>query len=157
MKADFGFLWKNKGKDVIDTIKLYIEYSIMGVLALMSFLTLWFTLERYFFLSKVKIEEFKKKGELENTLTNNLTTISTIASNAPYIGLFGTVCGIMITFYKISESSNFDTSSVMLGLALALKATAFGILVAIFATIVYNGLARKVEVLITNWEDLNEN
>jgi biopolymer transport protein ExbB len=63
----------------------------------------------------------------------------------------------MITFYKISESSNFDTSSVMLGLALALKATAFGILVAIFATIVYNGLARKVEVLMTKWEDLNEN
>lgn len=94
---------------------------------------------------------------MENTLTNNLTTISTIASNAPYIGLFGTVCGIMITFYKISESSNFDTNSVMLGLALALKATAIGILVAIFATVVYNGLARKVEVIMTQWEDLNEN
>lgn len=141
---------------MIETIKLYIEYSIMGVLVFMSFLTLWFALERYFFLSKVNLRNYKKKGELENSLTNNLTTISTIASNAPYIGLFGTVCGIMITFYKISESSNFDTNSVMLGLALALKATAFGILVAIFATIIYNGLARKVEVLMTRWEDLNE-
>lgn len=142
---------------MIDTIKIYIEYSIIGLLAFMSFLTLWFALERYFFLSRVKIDSFRKKGELENTLTNNLTTISTIASNAPYIGLFGTVCGIMITFYKISESSNFDTNSVMLGLALALKATAIGILVAIFATVVYNGLARKVEVIMTQWEDLNEN
>ncbi len=142
---------------MIDTIKFYIEYSIIGLLALMSFLTLWFALERYFFLSKINLAKFEKKGELENSLTNNLTTISTIASNAPYIGLFGTVCGIMITFYKISENSNFDTSSVMLGLALALKATAIGILVAIFATVIYNGLARKVEVLMTKWEDLNEN
>lgn len=141
---------------MIETIKLYIEYSIMGLLIFMSFLTLWFSLERFFFLSKVNLQDYKKKGELENSLTNNLTTISTIASNAPYIGLFGTVCGIMITFYKISENSNFDTNSVMMGLALALKATALGILVAIFATVIYNGLARKVEVLMTKWEDLNE-
>lgn len=141
---------------MIETIKLYIEYSIIGLLVFMSFLTLWFSLERYFFLSKVNLQNYKKKGELENSLTNNLTTISTIASNAPYIGLFGTVCGIMITFYKISENSNFDTNSVMMGLALALKATALGILVAIFATVIYNGLARKVEVLMTKWEDLNE-
>lgn len=141
---------------MIETIKLYIEYSIMGLLVFMSFLTLWFSLERYFFLSKVNLQDYKKKGELENSLTNNLTTISTIAANAPYIGLFGTVCGIMITFYKISESSNLDTNGVMMGLALALKATALGILVAIFATVIYNGLARKVEVLMTKWEDLNE-
>lgn len=141
---------------MIETIKLYIEYSIIGLLVFMSFLTLWFSLERYFFLSKVNLQDYKKKGELENSLTNNLTTISTIAANAPYIGLFGTVCGIMITFYKISESSNLDTNGVMMGLALALKATALGILVAIFATVIYNGLARKVEVLMTKWEDLNE-
>ena len=90
-------------------------------------------------------------------MTSNLTLISTIASNAPYIGLFGTVCGIMITFYKISQNSTLDTNSVMLGLALALKATAIGIVVAILATVIYNLLARKVEVLLTAWEDLDEN
>lgn len=142
---------------MIDTIKLYVEYGIIGVLALMSFLTIWFTLERYFYLSNVNIKEFKKKGALENTLTKNLTLISTIASNAPYIGLLGTVSGIMISFYKISQSSSLDTNAVMLGLALALKATAVGIAVAILATILYNALARKVEVLITSWEDLDEN
>lgn len=141
---------------MVELIKIYIEYSIMGVLGLMSFLTLWFGLERILFLNKVDITKFKKKGEIENRLTANLTTISTIASNAPYIGLFGTVCGIMITFYKISQDANIDTNSVMLGLALALKATAAGILVAIFATIFYNALARKAEVLITQWEDLHE-
>ncbi len=141
---------------MVELIKIYIEYSIMGVLGLMSFLTLWFGLERILFLNKVDITKFKKKGEIENRLTTNLTTISTIASNAPYIGLFGTVCGIMITFYKISQDANIDTNSVMLGLALALKATAAGILVAIFATIFYNALARKAEVLITQWEDLHE-
>jgi biopolymer transport protein ExbB len=141
---------------MVELIKIYIEYSIMGVLGLMSFLTLWFGLERILFLNKVDITKFKKKGEIENRLTANLTTISTIASNAPYIGLFGTVCGIMITFYKISQDANIDTNSVMLGLALALKATAAGILVAIFATVFYNALARKAEVLITQWEDLHE-
>lgn len=145
----------SKEHTMIDAVKLYLEYSIMGVLAFMSFLTLWFALERYFYLNKLEVSSFKKKGELENSLTNNLTTISTIASNAPYVGLFGTVCGIMITFYKISENSTFDTNSVMMGLALALKATAVGILVAIFATVIYNGLARKVEVLMTTWEDLH--
>ncbi|BAK73997.1 MULTISPECIES: TonB-system energizer ExbB [Arcobacter] len=141
---------------MIDTLKIYIEYSIIGVLALMSFLTLWFAFERYFFLSKIKLEDYKKVGELENDLTKNITTLYTIASNAPYIGLFGTVCGIMITFYKISESSNFDTNSVMMGLALALKATALGILVAIFTTIIYNAIARKIDVLMARWRDLNE-
>ncbi len=141
---------------MVELIKIYIEYSIMGVLGLMSFLTLWFGLERIFFLNRVDITKFKKKGEIENRLTANLTTISTIASNAPYIGLFGTVCGIMITFYKISQDANIDTNSVMLGLALALKATAAGILVAIFATVFHNALARKAEVLITQWEDLHE-
>ncbi len=142
---------------MIDTIKLYVEYGIIGVLAFMSFLTIWFAFERYFYLSNVDIKEFKKKGALENTLTKNLTLISTIASNAPYIGLLGTVSGIMISFYKISQSTSLDTNSVMLGLALALKATAIAIGVAILATIIYNGLARKVEVLITSWEDLDEN
>ena len=142
---------------MIDTIKIYVEYSIIGLLVFMSFLTIWFGLERYFYLSKVKIKTFRKKGALENSLTSNLTLISTIASNAPYIGLFGTVCGIMITFYKISQNSTLDTNSVMLGLALALKATAIGIVVAILATVIYNLLARKVEVLLTAWEDLDEN
>jgi biopolymer transport protein ExbB len=141
---------------MIDTIKVYTEYSIIGVLVFMSFLTIWFGLERYFYLSKVKLEKFRKKGALENSLTANLTVISTVASNAPYIGLLGTVCGIMITFYKISQNGTMDTNSVMLGLALALKATAVGIVVAIIATVVYNLLARKAEVLLTSWEDMDE-
>ena len=141
---------------MIDIIKIYIEYSIIGVLVFMSFLTLWLSIERFLFLSKVRLEDYKKIGELENNLTKNITTLYTIASNAPYIGLLGTVCGIMITFYKISENSNFDTNSVMMGLALALKATALGILVAIFTTIIYNAIARKIDVLIAKWRDLNE-
>ncbi len=141
---------------MVDMLKLYLEYSIIGILGFMSILTLWFGFERYFYLSKVDIKRFKKKGELENSLTSNFTLISTIASNAPYIGLFGTVCGIMISFYKISLNSTLDSNAMMMGLALALKATAVGILVAIIATVVYNLLARKAEVLISAWEDLDE-
>lgn len=140
----------------IEEIKIYVEYSIIGLLVFMSFLTIWFGLERFFYLSNIDINEFKKRGEIERAVSNNITIISIVASNSPYIGLLGTVCGIMITFYKISQNSTLDTNSIMLGLALALKATAVGIVVALIATIIYNILIRKIEVIISLWEDLNE-
>ena len=92
--------------------------------------------------------------ELEIALTNNLTTISTIGANAPYVGLLGTVLGIMITFYDIGQGGKIDANTVMLGLALALKATAAGLLVAIPSIMFYNGLLRKVEVLKSLWLQL---
>ena len=98
---------------------------------------------------------FKSKKELELVLGNNLTVISTIASNAPYVGLLGTVFGIILTFYTIGTNGMVDTNAIMMGLALALKATAFGLLVAIPALIFHNYLVRKMEVLITLWEIRN--
>ncbi len=141
----------------MEYLKDYTEYAVIGVLIFMSFLSIGFGLERYIFLSGVNLSKYKKKGELENDLTNNLTIISIIGSNAPYVGLLGTVIGIMVTFYDIGENGQIDTMSVMVGLALALKATALGIVVAIPSIMIYNGLVRKVEVLISLWNDLNEN
>ena len=81
--------------------------------------------------------------------------IYTIASNAPYVGLLGTVAGIMITFYTIGEAGLTDTREVMVGLALALKATGLGLVVAIPSMIFYNLLARRAEVLLAQWEILH--
>ncbi|MEZ0360956.1 MAG: MotA/TolQ/ExbB proton channel family protein, partial [Hydrogenobacter sp.] len=65
------------------------------------------------------------------------------------------VLGIMLTFYTIGQEGFVDTKKVMVGLALALKATAVGLLVAIPSTALYNMLLRKVKEKVAMWEKLN--
>lgn len=88
-------------------------------------------------------------------MTNNITIISTFGSNAPYVGLLGTVFGIIITFYSMGHSGNMDIKTIMTSLALALKATAMGLAVAIPSMMFYNHLARKIEVLLAQWDMQN--
>ena len=64
----------------------------------------------------------------------------------------GTVAGIMITFVDIGSNSFVDTKTIMTGLALALKATAMGLIVAIPSIVLYNMLVRKAEIVITKWD-----
>lgn len=132
-------------------LKDYLDYAVLGVLGLMSFLLLAFVIERWLYLGRVDLAGFDDAGELGIALTRNLTAIATIGANAPYVGLLGTVLGILISFYDIGQSGEIETGTIMLGLALALKATALGLLVAIPAIIFYNGLLRKVEVLTARW------
>jgi len=120
--------------------------AVFGTLGLMGFIALWMTLERLFFYKSLQLEQFSHAEYLNIALTKNLTTLATIGANAPYVGLLGTVIGILITFYELGQQHNLDTSAIMTGLALALKATAAGIAVAIPSIIAYNGLNRKVEV-----------
>jgi biopolymer transport protein ExbB len=89
---------------------------------------------------------------LELRLTAKLHVIATVGSNAPYVGLLGTVLGIMLTFYTIGKEGFMDTGKIMVGLALALKATAVGLLVAIPSVVLYNLLLRRVKVLLMEWE-----
>lgn len=83
--------------------------------------------------------------------------IATIGSNAPYIGLLGTVGGIMLTFIEIGNNDMVNTQAIMTGLALALKATAMGLVVAIPAIVSYNLLLRKSEVLLLKWDLAHQN
>jgi len=133
-------------------LKDFIDYGIIGLLGVMSFIVVWLTIERLLFYRSVKVEEYTKKEALEIDLTNNLSIIATIGSSAPYIGLLGTVLGIILTFYTMGERGIVETKEIMIGLALALKATAMGLVVAIPATIFYNLLLRKVEVLLARWD-----
>jgi len=118
----------------------------------MGFLSLFFSLERFFAYKKIDVKNFSSKPKIELFLQKNLTFISTIASNAPYAGLLGTVGGIMVTFYTIGQSGDFNTKDIMVGLALALKATALGLIVAIPSMIFYNILVSIAEKKITEWE-----
>ncbi|WP_032092343.1 MULTISPECIES: TonB-system energizer ExbB [Pasteurellaceae] len=137
-------------------LQSYVDYIILGLLGLMSFLMLWFVIERFIFLSRVKVASYTNIHELDIDLNRNLTIISTIGSNAPYVGLLGTVIGILLTFYELGNSGgDIDAAAIMLNLSLALKATAVGILVAIPSMVFYNGLLRKVEVNRLKWKALN--
>jgi biopolymer transport protein ExbB len=135
----------------MDFLRTYLDHMVLGVLGLMSFILVGLVIERYFYYRLIKLEEFDHIELLKTALTKNLTTISTIAANAPYIGLLGTVIGILVTFYDMGQSGNINVNQIMVGLAMALKATAAGLLVAIPAIIFYNGLMRKVDINVSQW------
>jgi len=129
-----------------------VDYGIIGILVLMSVVSLWMFIERLMFFGSVRADDYETKEELELDLGNNVSTIATIGSNAPYVGLLGTVLGIMITFYSLGDVGAVDPKKIMTGLALALKATAMGLVVAIPAIVFYNILLRKMERILTLWE-----
>ena len=137
-------------------LKEIVEYGVIGVLVLMSIVSLWASFERMLFYRYIKLVLYNNKIELEVDLSKNLTLIATIGSNAPYVGLLGTVFGIILTFVQMGQSGAVDTASIMTGLALALQATAGGLLVAIPSIVFYNLLTRKSEVLVAQWEILQE-
>ena len=136
----------------MEFLKANVDYIILGILGLMSLIMLWKVLERYIFLARVDVRDYPNIHELNIALERNLTPIYTIGSNAPYVGLLGTVTGILITFYDMGQhGGNIDAAQIMVGLALALKATALGILVAIPSIMFYNILSRKVDVRREKW------
>ncbi len=141
-----------ENSNLLELAHMGVDYGIIGILVVMSIVSLWLFIERMMSYGNVRIEEYASKEELELDLGNNVSTIATIGSNAPYVGLLGTVLGIMITFYSLGDVGAVDPKKIMTGLALALKATAMGLIVAIPAIVFYNILLRKMERLITMWE-----
>lgn len=136
----------------IALLKDYVDYAILGSLGVMAFIAVWLTIERLIYYWRINIHDFNDIYTLDRQLTQHLTTLSTIGANAPYVGLLGTVVGILITFYDIGEAGGqIVVGQIMIGLALALKATAVGILVAIPTIMAYNGLLRRVEVKKSEW------
>ena len=136
----------------MEFIKETIDYFVFGILGFMSVLTITYALERFWYYSRIDVFEFSTEEELETSLSKNLTALSIISSNAPYIGLLGTVIGIMITFYDMGQSTNIETNTILIGLSLALKATALGLIVAIPSLIIYTMCLRKCDVLIARWK-----
>lgn len=136
-------------------MKEWIDYGVIGFLIFLSIIVIGIGIERIWFYAVVRIGDYDDKRELELDLQRRLTIIATIGSNAPYVGLLGTVGGIMITFMSIGDTTAMDTSEIMKGLALALKATAMGLVVAIPSVVFYNMLVRKSEVIATRWDIYN--
>jgi len=136
---------------MMEFIRDYLDVCVFAVLGLMSILAFAYAIERFLHYRRVQVRQFEQLESLKLDLNKGLTIIATIGSNAPYIGLLGTVFGIMLTFYDIGQSGSIDTKAVMVGLALALKATALGLFVAIPAMIFYNALLARSEALQSEW------
>ena len=92
--------------------------------------------------------EERKAGAIERERARHesrLAFLGTLGNNAPFIGLFGTVLGIIRAFHDLAAASLQGTQAVMSGIAEALVATGVGLLVALPAVVAYNTLTRVVE------------
>jgi len=91
---------------------------------------------------------------VRSNLRANLPYLANIASVAPFIGLFGTVVGIILTFDSISRSGNMGQDLVASGIADALVATAMGLFAAIPAVIAYNFFTDRVSNIVLSMEEV---
>jgi biopolymer transport protein ExbB/TolQ len=94
-------------------------------------------------------------GHEKTRYEKRLNFLATLASNAPYIGLFGTVLGIVRSFRDLAANMAEASSAVMAGIAEALIATAVGLLVAIPAVIAFNVYKGRVKDAVTNGQLLS--
>lgn len=86
------------------------------------------------------------------TLNSGLSFLATVGSTAPFIGLFGTVYGIMHAFTEIAATKNTDLATVAPGIAEALMATGIGLVAAIPAVVFYNKLNADSERILGGYE-----
>lgn len=133
----------------MNALKNLVDYGIIGLLVALSLWALAVAAERWLYYRRVTPTQFKNIQLLEMALTKRLVVIGTVAANAPYIGLLGTVLGIMLTFHTMGTSGAMAVGTIMVGLSLALKATAIGLVVAIPCVVLNNILRRRVSELLT--------
>ena len=136
----------------MEGLKEFVDYGIIGLLLVLSVWAVAVAVERWQFYRRVNPAQYPNLQLFEIALTRRLVIIGTVAANAPYIGLLGTVLGIMLTFHTMGTSKTIAVSSIMVGLSLALKATAVGLLVAIPCVVMNNILRRRVAELKTLYE-----
>ena len=133
----------------MDSLKHAVDFGVIGLLLALSVWCVAVAVERWLFYRRIDLKQFPSQQIAEIALTKRLVVIGTVAANAPYIGLLGTVLGIMLTFHTMGTSGQMAVSTIMIGLSLALKATAVGLLVAIPCVVMNNILRRRVTELLT--------
>ena len=111
----------------MDALKNAVDYGIIGLLLALSVWCVAIAVERWLFFRRIDLAQYPNSHVLEIALTHRLVIIGAVAANAPYIGLLGTVMGIMLTFHTMGTSGTMAVNTIMIGLSLALKATAVGL------------------------------
>lgn len=89
-------------------------------------------------------------------LDSHLTFMATVGSTSPYIGLFGTVWGIMHSFLGLASVTQVSLATVAPGIAEALIATAMGLFAAIPAVVAFNRFSARSEKMLNNLETFTE-
>jgi len=102
-------------------------------------------------------EEYFWAGQVteRKKLESHLLILGTLGNSAPFIGLFGTVLGIIKAFHDLARTGTGNPAIVMKGLSEALIATAAGLMVAIPAVIAYNYFQKRVQDILTDTEALS--
>ncbi|NPA13331.1 MAG: MotA/TolQ/ExbB proton channel family protein [Aquificae bacterium] len=126
---------------------------VLYILIVMSVVGIAITIERLITIPKIEknmmdYDPITLKLELEK----RLGILATFGNNAPFIGLFGTVLGIIKAFHDLGTSNEFGVRVVMTGISEALVATAMGLFVAIPSVIAYNYFVRRVKKILLIYE-----
>lgn len=100
---------------------------------------------------RMESQLIKEKTAMET----NLTFLATAGSNAPFVGLFGTVLGVIKAFHELSLQGSGGGTMVMSGISQALIATAVGIMVAIPALVAYNYFKSRAKDILASAESLD--
>lgn len=143
----------------MEITKLFLTLALVGgdpviyILILMSIISVAVMIERFLAIKKIEKELLKYKPlDLKLSLEKRLGVLATFGNNAPFIGLFGTVLGIIKAFHDLGNTSDFGVKVVMSGISEALVATAMGLFVAIPSVIAYNYFVRKIKTLLLIYE-----
>ena len=137
----------------------FLSFALLGsdpvlwVLVAMSVIALGVMIERA--LIFWQIEKYYKEMDaytLKLSLDARLGILATFGNNAPFIGLFGTVLGIIQAFHVIGNNHAFDVQPIMQGISEALIATATGLFVAIPCVVAYNYFIRRAKTIMIKHE-----
>lgn len=126
---------------------------VLWVLVSMSVIAVGMIIERFLAFSAIQknyhsIDYYTLRLSLEA----RLGILATFGNNAPFIGLFGTVLGVIQAFHMIGSSNAFDVQPIMQGISEALIATATGLFVAIPCVIAYNYFTRRAKMVLIQKE-----
>ena len=130
-----------------------------------------FGLSQIFIIVHEELKKFENLKESENTIAKSiqiiisrqeekleegLSFLSTVASVSPFIGLFGTVWGVMNAFSGLAQLSQVSINAVAPGISEALVATALGLFAAIPALISYNWSVKSIDSIIKGYENFSD-
>ncbi len=126
---------------------------VLWVLIAMSVVSFGVIVERLLAFSSIKKDlDQLNIAQIKLLLEKRLGILATFGNNAPFIGLFGTVLGVINAFATLSKGIEFGVNAVMGGISEALVATAAGLFVAIPSVIAYNYFIRKIKMTLLQRE-----
>lgn len=151
------FLFLGTFMNLTKTLTNMLMYGVDPVLyflILMSIISIAIIIERLLSFSHIEQNLGNYNAtQIRLSLEKRLGILATFGNNAPFIGLFGTILGVMNAFASLGSSNDISTKIVMVGISEALVATAMGLLVAIPSVAAYNYFVRRMrKILLTAGE-----